>query len=90
MMKSIAVVLAFTGFFPSLSLGCSVCFVGKEATMAAYYGTAIVLSLLPLAMVGALAYWVFRRYQQHDSVSAGEYLENNESAYPKQQSAPTQ
>ncbi len=33
--------------------------------MIAYYGTAIVLSLLPITMVGGLAFWVFRRYQQN-------------------------
>lgn len=64
-MKPLLIFFTFLGLFPAYIFACSVCFVGKEGTMIAYYGTAIVLSLLPITMVGGLAFWVFRRYQQN-------------------------
>ncbi len=37
--------------------GCSVCFSAKEGTLLAYYLTTILLSLLPLGMIGGFAYF---------------------------------
>lgn len=48
---------------PSSLLACSVCFTAKEETLNAYYGTAIMLSILPVAMVGGLVFWVRHRYK---------------------------
>lgn len=48
---------------PSTVFACAVCFTAKEETLNAYYGTAILLSILPLAMVGGLIFWVHRRYK---------------------------
>jgi len=68
-MKALLIFFTCLGLFPVYISACSVCFVGKEGTMEAYYGTAIVLSLLPLLMVGGLAFWVFRRYKQNSDLS---------------------
>lgn len=39
---------------PSLALACPVCFDANEANRDAYVGTTVLLSLLPLAFVGAV------------------------------------
>lgn len=65
---------------------CSVCFVSSEATMMAYYGTAIALSLLPIGMVGGLAYWVYRKYKSHDATNT---VEIPKPSYSSQLDNPT-
>jgi len=50
-------------FVPSSVQACAVCFSGNQETLNAYYGTAIVLSILPLAMVGGIVYWVYKKYK---------------------------
>jgi len=46
---------------PSPALACSVCFWGKSNSMVAYVGTAVLLSLLPLALLGGIAVWIRRQ-----------------------------
>lgn len=65
-------ILGLIALFSSNAWACAVCFVGKEGTMWAYYGTAIALSLLPIGMVGGLAYWFYRQYKQADSEISSE------------------
>ena len=38
--------------------GCPVCFSAKEGSREAFIGTTIVLSLLPLLMIGGIAFWL--------------------------------
>jgi hypothetical protein len=55
---SFAVVLGYQG----LALACPVCFSAKDdAQREAFFDTTIFLTLLPLAMIGGIAYWVFQR-----------------------------
>jgi hypothetical protein len=47
---------------PSTAVACPVCVgAGSERVIAALYWSTVVLSLLPLAMVGALVLWLTRR-----------------------------
>jgi hypothetical protein len=39
---------------------CSSCFTATEATRQAYYGTTLLLIVLPFALVGALGLWLRR------------------------------
>jgi hypothetical protein len=39
---------------------CSTCFTATEATRQAYYGTTVLLALLPFALAGALGLWLRR------------------------------
>jgi hypothetical protein len=39
---------------------CSSCFTATEATRQAYYGTTLLLAVLPFALAGALALWLRR------------------------------
>ena len=43
---------------PGPALACSVCFAGKEDTLIVYLGTALGMSLLPLALIGGLGLWL--------------------------------
>ncbi len=45
-----------------VALACPVCFSAKdEAQREAFFDTTIFLTLLPLAMIGGIAYWIFQR-----------------------------
>lgn len=46
---------------PATSWACSVCFTGEEATQAAFIGTTVFLSLLPLMLIGGGVWWLWRR-----------------------------
>jgi hypothetical protein len=43
---------------PAVAYACPVCFDANEANRTAFIVTTIFLSLLPLAMVGGIAYWI--------------------------------
>lgn len=60
-MARLAAMLAAVVAAPALA--CSVCGVGQESTEGSYLAMTGVLSLLPLAMLGGLAFWLFRRIQ---------------------------
>ena len=47
--------------FPEMAGACAVCFSGRDETRAAFLATTLLLSVLPLAMVGALVFWLRRR-----------------------------
>ena len=64
-MKAFLLFLPFFIFsFQPSALACAVCFAGKGGAASTYLGTAIVLSLLPLGMIGALIFWVYHRHKQ--------------------------
>jgi hypothetical protein len=46
---------------PEIAAACSVCFSGRDETRAAFLATTVLLSALPLAMVGSLVFWLYRR-----------------------------
>ena len=48
---------------------CSVCFVAKDSTLDAYFYSTILLTLIPLGLVGGLVFWIVSRYRKH-SVSS--------------------
>jgi hypothetical protein len=45
---------------------CSVCFAGAEESRKAFLFTTVLLSLLPISMIGALAWWVWRSARDVD------------------------
>ena len=47
--------------WPSAAQACSVCFSATEQNRIAYIVTTIVMSLLPLGMIGGGIYWLHRR-----------------------------
>ena len=56
-----AAFVAVTGVH-GVALACPVCFSAKdEAQRQAFFDTTIFLTLLPLALIGGIAYWIFQR-----------------------------
>jgi hypothetical protein len=60
---------------PARALACSVCFAGREDTMLAFYGTAILLTLLPVTLFTVIAVWVRRRIRSAASPAPSRSLE---------------
>ncbi len=66
-----ATVLALAGLFvPESAVACSVCIDPNENSRAAFNITAVALSLLPMAMVGGLVFWL-RREQRRRAALLG-------------------
>jgi hypothetical protein len=55
---------------PVAAAACSVCFSGSEESRAAFIGTTVFLSVLPLAMIGGLVWWIRRRLRAIESSPA--------------------
>lgn len=62
------VLVAVLMLTPDAALACPVCGTpGTEETGRAYFTMTLVLSGLPLAMIGGVGYWVYRRVAAHDA-----------------------
>jgi hypothetical protein len=58
---------------PQVSHACAVCFSGREdEARLAFIWTTLVLTLLPLALVGGFAWWLWRRTSKHERTPAPE------------------
>jgi len=60
MITRVMLLLILLGAFLNLE-ACSVCFSAKDGTRYAYYGTTVLLSLVPLFMVGFFIRWAYKR-----------------------------
>lgn len=45
---------------PTPAAACPTC-IGQDPTLSAFFTTALLMSVLPLAMIGGLAVWIYRR-----------------------------
>lgn len=54
-------IASFIAWLPEAAAGCAVCFGGEQESRAAFILTTVFLSVLPLAMIGALVWWIWRR-----------------------------
>jgi hypothetical protein len=64
--KLVAVALVLSA--PGIALACPVCFATKnEANRAAFFNSTMFLSLIPLAMMGAVIYGVYRKVKAHEA-----------------------
>lgn len=43
------------------AFACSVCFVAKKENLIAFFTTGVLLSLLPLILVGGIGLWLYRQ-----------------------------
>ena len=59
---SLALVLAWLAIAasPDSASACSVCYGGGEESRKAFLFTTLLLSMLPITMIGGLAWWVWR------------------------------
>ncbi len=53
------VVVALGLCWPARALACSVCFLAQEETRVAFVATTALLTLLPLAFVGSVVWWLY-------------------------------
>jgi hypothetical protein len=69
-MSRLALALALAIFaialIPDAAAACSVCYGGDEESRKAFLLTTVLLSLLPISMIGALAWWVWRSARDAD------------------------
>ena len=60
-----ALVVSILLLAPRVGEACAVCMSGREeASQWAFIGTTVVLSLLPLGLVGGVVFWIRRRLRQ--------------------------
>jgi len=62
--KSISIFLAaiLACLNPAASLACSACMAGDPKTAGTYLSMTLMMSALPLVLVGGLGYWLWRRH----------------------------
>ena len=63
MKKRWAVLLSL--LWPAASHACSVCYAANDRNRVAFFDTTIALSLLPLGMISAGAFWFAKRARLH-------------------------
>jgi hypothetical protein len=71
---SLALAWLAIAVLPDAAAACSVCYGGAEESRKAFLFTTVLLSLLPISMIGALAWWVWRSIRDNedtDSPQAG-------------------
>lgn len=56
----------------ALLLACSVCGAGQEGTETSYVVMTLIVSFLPLAMIGGVAFWLWRAIKQRDEAAQAE------------------
>lgn len=71
---------------PSLAAACPTCGVGNGRNVTAFFVTTVVLSLLPLGLIGAGIYWLARNGR---TFIASEFRESDEAARPAAPAAGT-
>jgi hypothetical protein len=51
---------------PTHVWACSVCFLAKKENLMAYFGTGVLLSVLPFALIGGFAWWLHRQMKRDE------------------------
>ncbi len=65
--RASALLLGSALSWPALSLACPVCFNSRDENRLAFFWTAMVLSVLPLGLIGGALFWVWRRAHAADA-----------------------
>jgi hypothetical protein len=52
-------------------LACSVCLAANENALAAFYGTAVFLSVMPFVLIGGIVFWLYRRVKAREQTING-------------------
>jgi|GEM_PF-1211599 len=56
---------------PETAWGCPVCFAAEQRQLTAYFATAVLLSLLPFVLAGAITWWI-RREARRSATNASD------------------
>jgi len=67
---STAVALLCGALLPEAATACAVCYGGGEESRNAFILTTVLLSVLPLAMIGSLGWWIWRRVREAEAGDA--------------------
>jgi hypothetical protein len=59
--SGLAAAAALVALAPPAAEACAVCFSGREEGRAAYLATTLLMTLLPLGLIGGLVLWLRRR-----------------------------
>ena len=70
----IVVALLCGALLPEAAAACSVCYGGEEESRSAFILTTVFLSVLPLAMIGSLVWWIARRVRAVEAPRAPQSL----------------
>jgi len=54
--------VAVLALIPAAGWSCPSCMVGDPKTASTYFGMTLIMSALPLLLVGGLGYWLWRRH----------------------------
>ena len=60
-LRLFAVAVTLLGVLPDVAYACPSCFSGNDANRIAYIVTFVILTVLPLACVGGVVYWLFKK-----------------------------
>jgi hypothetical protein len=58
---------------PEVAHACPVCFDSRDENRQAFFNTAVMLTLLPLGMVGGVGLWMRKRYREMDGSEDGDF-----------------
>ncbi len=65
MRLALAATLTTIALAPNTAFACAVCFTGRsDETRIAFIATTVLMTALPLLMIGSLVWWLRRRAQQ--------------------------
>lgn len=67
----VAIFVAIFLLLPEAAHACPVCFDARDENRQAFLATTVLLSLLPLGMVGGVGFWMRRRVDQMERDEAG-------------------
>ena len=68
---AITCLLLYAVLSPDAASACSVCYAGAEESRKAFLFTTVLLSMLPVGMIGALAWWVWRHARAAEASNDG-------------------
>ena len=63
--------LLCAALLPESAAACSVCYVGAEESRKAFLFTTVLLSMLPVGMIGTLGWWIWRSARDADAPREG-------------------
>ena len=64
---SLAIAWLAIAALPDPAAACSVCYAGAEESRKAFLLTTVLLSLLPLGMIGTFVWWIWRRMREAEA-----------------------
>ena len=67
MIRSLVLFVVFTAWLlPEAAAACAVCYGGGEESRTAFILTTLFLSLTPVALIGGIMWWIWRRVREFE------------------------